>query len=93
MGQEAALKDTLMMGLRTCWGVSLPALQRRYPNFRPENLDLALAELPQAWFERKGHHLRLTRQGADFATEVQHRLMDCYLTTIAWPATAPPPQV
>lgn len=93
MGQESALKDTLMMGLRTCWGVSLPTLQRRYPDFRPENLDLALAELPQTWFERKGQYLRLTRQGADFATEVQHRLMDCYLTTIAWPATAHPPQV
>ena len=84
MGFQNALRDCLMMGLRTCWGVSFRRLTHRFPEFNLAKLRYALSELPDNWFEWKQEDaqpiaLRLTRKGADFATTVQHALMESIL--------------
>ena len=80
MGHDAAAKDALMMGFRTCWGVNLRRLARRFPGISLRRLRWALAALPAEWLEFRRDWVRLTPKGADFATSVQHHLMDVLLT-------------
>lgn len=79
MGSESALKDTLMMGLRTRYGVDLARLSRRYPELRVARLRRFFNGLPARWVERKGTRVRLSGQGANFASTVQLQLMETLL--------------
>ncbi len=79
MGTEGALKDTLMMGLRTRYGVDLAQLGRRYPELRLARLRRFFAGLPAPWVERRGSRVRLSGQGANFASTVQLQLMETLL--------------
>jgi len=83
MGTEGALKDTLMMGLRTRYGVDLAGLQRRYPELRLSRLRRFFAGLPARWVERQGTRVRLSGQGANFASTVQLELMETLLCAAA----------
>ena len=80
MGHESALKDALMMGLRTCWGVNLRLLKKRFPGISLQRLRWALGELPGRWLEYREPWVRLSSKGADFASSVQHHLMDRFLS-------------
>jgi oxygen-independent coproporphyrinogen-3 oxidase len=76
MGDEAALKDCLMMGLRTRQGVPFRRLQRRFPTLDLQRLRSYCDELPPEWFRWEPQGLKLTSRGVDFATSVQLQLMD-----------------
>ena len=82
MGTEAAAKDALMMGLRTCWGVNLQSLRKRFPAISLKRLRAALGELPPQWLEFRDPWMRLSLKGADFASSVQHHLMDRHLSRL-----------
>ncbi len=80
LGTEAALKDTLMLGLRTDLGVPWNRLKHRYPEVDPEAVQTFFASLPPDWVELEEDQVRLTRKGADLSNEVYFRIMDTLLT-------------
>lgn len=69
---EAAIGETLMLGLRLLEGVSLSRLRARYPMIDLEaRFGLAFARLTQAGLlEREGEWIRLTHRGLLFANDV-----------------------
>lgn len=86
MGTEGALKDALMMGLRTREGVCLERLATRFAWSDRQPLSSFLATLPEGWVEQSGSRLRLTEEGLDFHSEIYVRMMDVLLTP---PAAGP----
>ncbi|MGE0494421.1 MAG: radical SAM family heme chaperone HemW [Vulcanimicrobiota bacterium] len=80
LGTEKALKDTVMLGLRTLEGLPLERLRRRYPELDLTPLLDFFASLPPEWVTQNGEVVRLTRAGADLSNEVFFRLMDTALT-------------
>lgn len=75
-GADGALKDHLMMALRTEEGVCSQALCRRYPGLTEEQLHHFFEELPESWWRHESSRFYLTRQGWDFHSEVTMKLMD-----------------
>lgn len=69
---EAAIGETLMLGLRLLEGISLSCLRARYPMVDLEaRFGSALARLTQAGLlEREGDWIRLTHRGLLFANDV-----------------------
>lgn len=76
---EGALRDCLMMGLRTRWGVSLRTLRRRFPALKRKTLESFLQRLPRDWWQLGRYRLRLTSKGADFVSSVCEELMEVVL--------------
>lgn len=85
---EGALRDCLMMGLRTREGVQLGPLFRRFPLLTKEALESFLQSLPLAWWTLNASSLRLTSQGVDFVSSVCEKMMD-YLLLQPAEAAAP----
>jgi oxygen-independent coproporphyrinogen III oxidase len=77
--QEGALRDCLMMGLRTRAGVQLAALFRRFPHLTKEALESFLQSLPANWWSLSARRLRLTSHGVDFVSSVCEKMMDYLL--------------
>ena len=88
LDREAALKETLVLALRTRWGADLVALARR---FGVPGRDLAdfFDGLPGGLVRRRGRRVRLTARGRDLANEVFVRLLETALTLPA-PVGSPP---
>lgn len=86
---EGSLRDFLMMGLRTRWGVSLRRLRRRYPGIRKKTLESFLQGLPEDWWRLSGQRLRLTARGSDFVSSVCESLMDVLLLQPQPPTSDP----
>lgn len=83
LGTESALKETLILALRTRWGADLARVARRFavPQGR---LEEAFDGLPEALVRRSGSRVRLTSRGRDLANEV-------FLGLLGTPLTLPPP--
>lgn len=77
--QEGALKDFLMMGLRTREGTSWRRLTRRFPGLRLERLRAALETMPATWWHWGERRLRLSKKGSDFVSSLCQGLMDFQL--------------
>ena len=87
---EGALRDCLMMGLRTRQGVSLPGLGRRFPDLQQKTLEAFFQGLPANWWFIRDNRLRLTSKGSDFVSSVCEEMMDVRLLQPAQPALADP---
>ena len=87
---EGALRDCLMMGLRTRWGVSLSRLQQRFPELQQKTLEAFFQGLPTAWWRLRDDRLALTARGSDFVSSVCEAMMDVQLLETAQPAPADP---
>ncbi len=73
---DGALKDTLMMGLRTTRGVDFAALAQRYRGFQADELLAFFEGLPSDWWELHPGGVRLTKRGWDLHSEITMQLMD-----------------
>lgn len=87
---EGALRDCLMMGLRTRWGVCLRRLRRRFPGLKQKTLEAFFQGLPSDWFRLSSRRVRLTARGADFVSSVCSEMMDFLLLDSTQSATADP---
>lgn len=87
---EGALRDYLMMGLRTRWGVPLRQLRKRFPVLNLERLRGFLQSLPAAWWALDDRKLRLTAKGSDFVSSLCEALTDVLVLEVAETATAGP---
>lgn len=87
---EGALRDCLMMGLRTREGVGLGRLFRRFPELKQEALESFLQGLPRDWFVLSPKRLRLTARGRDFVSSVCEEMLECLLLQPAETATTHP---
>lgn len=76
---EGALRDHLMMGLRTRWGVPLSRLRRRFPQLSKKALERFLQGLPAEWWSLDSRRLKLTSKGVEFASSVCEAMMDVLL--------------
>ena len=76
---EGALRDHLMMGLRTRWGVPLSGLRRRFPLLSKKALERFLQGLPRDWWSLDDRRLKLTSRGVEFASSVCEAMMDVLL--------------
>lgn len=79
LGQEASVKDTLILGLRTRRGVNLARAGRRH-GVPGRRLARFFDGLPRGLVRRAGPRVRLTARGRDIANEVFVRLLDTALT-------------
>jgi len=79
LGSENALKETLILALRTRWGVDLGRMARRFevPAWK---LQAFFDGLPGGLVRRIGRRVRLTARGRDLANEVFIRLLGTALT-------------
>lgn len=75
-GDDGALKDYLMMGLRVAGGVDSSELIERFPKLSVEQLQEFFERLPDLWWKRTGTRFELTRSGWDFHSDVTMALMD-----------------
>lgn len=76
---EGALRDHLMMGLRTRWGVNLASLRRRFPQLKKQALEHFLQSLPRDWWLLNDYRLKLSSRGVEFASSVCEAMMDVLL--------------
>ncbi len=74
-GNDGAVKDALMMGLRIEDGVSVARLLRNYPGLKVSELHGFFESLPRNWWQVTEEGFRLTRTGWDFHSEVTMQLM------------------
>jgi oxygen-independent coproporphyrinogen-3 oxidase len=73
---QAALEESLFMGLRMNWGVSLPQITDRFGSDSVRGIEPALAELFEAGLlERNGDRVRLTSRGRLLSNEVFERFL------------------
>ncbi len=79
LGREAAVKETLILALRTRWGADLAAVARRHQVCGP-TLAHFFDALPPGLVRRRGWRVRLTARGRDLANEVFVRLLQTALT-------------
>ncbi|MBI3927470.1 MAG: radical SAM family heme chaperone HemW [Armatimonadetes bacterium] len=79
LGSERALKDGLMLALRTRDGLDLDRVARRY-QADPRHLQEFLESLPDGWVHPINGRASLTGEGLDFWNEIYLRLMDTALT-------------
>jgi oxygen-independent coproporphyrinogen-3 oxidase len=79
LGREAAVKETLILALRTHWGADLAAVARRHQVCAP-TLAHFFDALPPGLVLRRGRRVRLTARGRDLANEVFVRLLQTALT-------------
>jgi len=79
LGSENALKETMILALRTRWGVDLIRLARRFevPQWK---LRAFFDGIPGGLVRRSGKRVRLTARGRDLANEVFVRLLGTALT-------------
>lgn len=82
LGREATVKDTLILGLRTRWGVNLAQAGRRH-GVPGKRLARFFDGLPRGLVRRDGPRVRLTARGRDIANEVFVRLLETALTVRA----------
>jgi len=75
-GNDGALKDLLMMGLRVRTGISWEQLSDRFPTLEREQVKGFLERLPADWWNADAQGIRLTRRGWDFHSEVTMQLMN-----------------
>lgn len=73
---DGALKDHLMMALRTEEGVSVEELLKRYPGLTEDQLKGYFERLPGDWWRLREGRYVLTRKGWDFHSEVTMELMN-----------------
>lgn len=85
LGREAALKDTLILALRTRWGADLARASRRH-GVPGRRLARFFDALPRGLVRRRGPRVRLTARGRDVANEVFVRLLE---TALSVPSPAP----
>ncbi len=76
---EGALRDCLMMGLRTRRGVNWRRLRARFPGLHKGKMRAFLERLPRDWWDWTGPQLRLTSKGVDFTSSVCEEMMDVLL--------------
>lgn len=87
---EGALRDFLMMGLRTRWGVPLSRLRSRFPTLEMGRLRSFLERLPANWWVLDEKQLRLTAKGSDFVTSLCEALMDVLVLEVSQSAATGP---
>ncbi len=80
LGCESALKETLILALRTRWGADLVRVARRH-HARAARLSRFFDTLPGGLVQRRGSRVRLTARGRDVANEVFVRLLQTALVT------------
>ncbi|HXE73814.1 MAG TPA: coproporphyrinogen-III oxidase family protein, partial [Candidatus Nitrosotenuis sp.] len=80
LGTEAALTESLILGLRTVRGVDLERLARRHGLPGAERLVQAFDSVPGHLVRRRGPRVRLTRRGREIASEVFVQLLEAALT-------------
>lgn len=79
LGSEAAVKDTVILALRTRFGVDLAAAGARH-GVPPRRLARFFDSLPEGLVRRRGRRVKLTGRGRDIASEVFVRLLGTALT-------------
>jgi len=79
LGAESALKETLILALRTRWGADLLRLARCF-DVPAWKLEAFFDGLPGFLVRRTGRRVRLTARGRDLANEVFVRLLGTALT-------------
>ncbi len=80
LGREAAVKETLILALRTRWGAHLGRVGRRHQIPAARLLEF-FDSLPGGLIQRRGARVRLTARGRDLANEVFVRLLQTALST------------